>query len=180
MKRWLVPWIVPAALGWNAAAQAQAQVPTDALQPGLWEFKQQMQWPGRPDMGAQMAQLQQQMKNLPPEVRQKVEQQMASKGMALGDDGAMRICITPEQAKAGPMQMEQGQGQCAFTKTNRSGNTWTGHMVCKQPPSEGDFTTTLHGPTHFSTKAVLTSQQHGRIEMQTEARRLGGDCGMPK
>ena len=147
------------------------------IQPGLWEFKHDMKMPGQPDMAAQMAQMREQMKNLPPEARKMMEQQMAGHGMGMGADGALRLCISPEDAKADPVREGLTEGDCTFTQVKRSGNTWTGRLVCKEPPSQGDFTTTLHSASHFSTKAVLTSRQHGRMDMSTDARRLSADCG---
>lgn len=162
-----------AALGWGASAQAQMH----ALQPGLWEFKQQLHTPGQPNANAPMARMQEQLKTMSPEMRKMVEQRMASQGVALGDSGAVRICISPEQAKQDPMHVAKADGRCSYTQVNRSGDTWKGHVVCKQPPSEGDFTTTMDGPEHFTTRAVMTSQAHGKVEMQTDGRRVGGDCG---
>ena len=80
------------------AAQAQT------IQPGLWEFKHDMRMPGRPDMAAQMAQMREQMKSLPPEARKMMEQQMAGHGVGMGADGALRLCIGPEDAKQDPIR----------------------------------------------------------------------------
>ena len=146
------------------AAQAQT------IQPGLWEFKHDMRMPGRPDVAAQMAQMREQMKNLPPEARKMMEQQMAGHGMGMGADGALRLCIGPEDAKQDPIREGHTEGDC----------TWTGRLTCKEPLSQGDFTTTLHSATHFTTQAALTSKEHGRIDMNTEARRLSADCGTLK
>ena len=152
------------------AAQAQT------IQPGLWEFKHDMQMPGQPDRNAQMAQMREQMKNLPPEARKMMEQQMASHGMGMGADGALRLCISPEDAKQEPIREGHTEGDCTYTQVKRSGNTWSGRLTCKEPPSQGDFTTTLHSAAHFTTQATLTSKAHGRIDMRTEARRLSADC----
>ena len=156
------------------AAQAQT------IQPGLWEFKHDMRMPGRPDMAAQMAQMREQMKSLPPEARKMMEQQLAGHGVGMGADGALRLCIGPEDAKQDPIREGHTEGDCTYTHVKRSGNTWTGRLTCKEPPSQGDFTTTLHSATHFTTKAALTSKEHGRIDMNTEARRLSADCGTLK
>ena len=68
-----------------AAATAQA---TD-IRPGLWEFRStRMSAAGMPDMSAQMAEMQKQMKNLPPETQRMLQQQMAARGVQLGKDGA--------------------------------------------------------------------------------------------
>ena len=95
-------------------------------------------------------------------------------------DGALRLCIGPEDAKQDPIREGRTEGDCTYTQVKRSGNTWTGRLTCKEPPSQGDFTTTLHSATHFTTKAALTSKEHGRIDMNTEARRLSADCGTLK
>jgi hypothetical protein len=53
-------------------------------------------------------------------------------------------------------------------------------VVCRDPASQGDFTTTLHSASHFSTKAVLTSKEFGRVDMSSDARRVSADCGAIK
>lgn len=153
-------------LGANAHAQA--------IDPGLWEVQHDMQIPGQPNLAQQMQQMQEQMKNLPPEARKLMEQQMDA---SMGPGGALRICITPEEARGDVIREGQKEGDCTFTQVSHSGNVWKGRMVCVNPPSQGDFTTTLHSSSHYSTTAVLTSKEHGRIHMKTEARRMGGDCG---
>lgn len=163
--------IAAACLAWGAQAQS--------IDPGLWEFTHDMRAPGQPDMSAQMAQMRQQMKNLPPEARKMLEQQMAGRGIGLGDNGALRVCIGPDDARREPISEGRTDGDCTYTQVARSGNTWTGRMACTKPPSKGDFTTTLHSSTHFSTKAVLTSEQ-GRMNLTTEARRVSADCGTLK
>ena len=106
------------------AAQAQT------IQPGLWEFKHDMRMPGRPDVAAQMAQMREQMKNLPPEARKMMEQQMAGHGMGMGADGALRLCIGSEDAKQDPIREGRTEGDCTYTQVKRSGNTWTGRLTC--------------------------------------------------
>ena len=158
------------ALGLASAAQAQS------LQPGLWEIQQDIRTPGRPEVAAQMAQAREQMKNMPPAMRKQMEQQMAKAGVGLGDGGAVRLCISPEDAQAGPVREGKVEGQCTYTKVSHVGNTWRGVLVCKEPPSQGEFTTTLHSPERFASQAVLTGKE-GRMEMRSEGRRLSGDCG---
>lgn len=160
-------------VGMGSMGSAQAQ----SMQPGLWEFKHDMKMPGQPDMNAQMAQMREQMKNLPPEARKMVEQQMSGMGVGIGEGGALRMCITPEDARDDYIREGRTEGDCTYTQVKRSGNTWRGRIVCKEAASQGDFTTTLHSPTHFSTVANMTSKQHGRIDMKSEARRVSGDCG---
>lgn len=147
------------------------------VQPGLWEIKHDMRMPGQPDITTQMAQLREQLKALPPEARKMMEQQMGSMGIGLGGDASLRICLTPEDIKDDVIREGHTEGDCTFTKVSRSGNTWRGKMVCTEPAGQGDFTTTLHSPTHYTTEAIITSAEHGRVEMKTDARRISADCG---
>ena len=160
---------LPAALLAAAVSAGAAQAQT--IDPGLWEMQTSMQIPG----------LQEQLKNMPPEVRKMMEQQMGI-GVAAGKGGrtAVRVCLAPEDVREGPIREGHKEGDCTYTQVKRSGNTWTGRLTCKEPPSQGDFTTTLHSAAHFTTQAALTSKEHGRIDMNTEARRLSADCGTLK
>ena len=88
------------------------------LKPGLWEFKSRTDMPGMPDMSAQMAQMQEQMKNMPPEARRMMEQQMAGHGVAMGNDGAVQVCITPDSARSGSVWAGRSQGDCSYTNTS--------------------------------------------------------------
>lgn len=151
------------------AANVQAQ----AIDPGLWEVQHDMQMPGQPPMAPQMQQMQEQMRNLPPEARRMMEQQM---GAGRGPGGALRICITPEEAR-GVIREGQKEGDCTYSQVSHSGNVWKGRMVCANPPSQGEFTTTLYSSSHYSTTALLTGQQNQRMHLKTEARRVGDDCG---
>jgi hypothetical protein len=170
MKHSRMPPAIWLALGLATAAQAQS------LQPGLWEIKQDIRTPGRPEVAARMARAREQMKNIPPAMRKQMEQQMAQRGVGLGDGGAVRLCISPEEAQTGPVREGKVEGQCTYTKVSHIGNTWRGTMVCKEPPSQGEFTTTLHSPERFTSQAVLTGKE-GRTEMKSEGRRVSVDCG---
>ncbi|HRQ66222.1 MAG TPA: DUF3617 domain-containing protein [Xanthomonadaceae bacterium] len=162
--------LVVLAVAFTGPVQAQN------LQPGLWEFKHDIRAPGRPDMAAQMAQLRERMKSMPPQARQMMEQQLASMGVGIGSGGSLRVCMTPEDVRQEPVYEGYRDDDCTYTQVKRSGNTWTGRVTCTDPARQGDFRTTWHGPTHFSTASVLSGAQ-GRTEMNIDARRISGDCG---
>ncbi|GAB1382696.1 MAG TPA: DUF3617 domain-containing protein [Ottowia sp.] len=150
------------------------------IEPGLWEIKQDIRTPDRPEMAAQMAQMREQMKNLPPQARKQMEQQMASMGVGLNPDGAIRNCVSPEEARQDVIREGDKKDDCTYTKVSRTGNVWRGRMVCTNPPSQGDFTTTLHDRKHYTTEAVITGQDKGRptrMEMKMDARFVSADCG---
>lgn len=154
------------------AGAAQAQ----GVEPGLWEFKHDIRIPGQPDVSAQMAQMRQQMKTMPPQLRQMMEQQLASMGVGIGEGGALRVCMSAEDARRGPVREGQRDNDCTYTQVKRSGNSWSGRVRCADPVRQGEFSTTLHSAAHFNTRAVLDGAD-GRTEMNMDARRLGADCG---
>lgn len=174
MKPWTLALSLSLALGLAGPVQAQT------IDPGLWEIKNDMRMPDRPEFAAQMAQMREQMKNLPPEVRKQMEQQMAGSGVGLGQDGAMRLCISPEDAKGDVIREGQKQGNCTYTQVSRSGNVWRGTLMCTNPQSQGEFMVTLHDSRHYTMEARMTGQDEGRptrMEMTVDARFVSADCG---
>lgn len=166
-----IPSVLALALGlaWTAHAQ-------DIL-PGLWEIKSQMRMADGRDLTKELAAAREQLKSLPPEVRKTMEQQMAGAGVAFGEGGTIRTCLTPEEVRSDVIREGQKEGDCTYTRVSRSGNTWRGRVSCTDPRAEGEFTTTLHSPTHYSTRSVLTSKEDGRTEVDIDARRVSADCG---
>lgn len=154
---------------------AQAQ----EVQPGLWEVSTQMKMPDNPELQARMAQAQAQLKNLPPSVRQQLEKSL---GVSVADSGAgttkLRLCLTPEQAKA-PMNQPKGSGDCTYQQTRHSDNTISGRITCPPPAGSGEFVTTLHSKNHYSTIGTLQSSQ-GKMQVNSEAKRISNDCGSVK
>lgn len=144
--------------------------------PGLWEFKTEMKYPGQPDLEAQMAEMREQLANLPPEVREMLEKQMASAGISMGEGGTIRMCITPEEARTEPVYEGYEEDGCVYTEVKSSRNTWRGNVSCSNPPSKGTFETVLHSRDHYTTRSTLKSEE-GVVEMRVEARRIGADCG---
>lgn len=163
-------------LGLHLAGQAQAQT----IDPGLWELKNDVRMPDRPEFAAQMAQMREQMKNLPPEARKMMEQQMAGMGVALGGDGAIRRCVSPEEAKSDVIREGYTEDNCTYTQVSRSGNVWRGTLMCTNPQSQGEFMVTLHDSRHYTMEARMTGQDEGRptrMEMTVDARFVSADCG---
>lgn len=149
------------------------------VRPGLWEFRStRMSVAGMPDMSAQMAEMQKQLKNLPPETQRMLQQQMASRGVQMGNDGSVRSCITPEQAKQDNIYSGRTDGGCTLVSVTKTGNTVHGRLNCTQPQGTADFETTLDGPEHFTTRVKMRSAQ-GDMQADTDARWLSAQCGSP-
>jgi hypothetical protein len=147
------------------------------VRPGLWEFRStRLNVGGLPDMSSQMAQMQQQLKNLPADMRRMMEQEMAARGVTLGSDGTVRSCITPDQAKQDNIYSGRTEGDCTLTNVVKTGNTVKGHVNCTQQQAGGDFEARIEGPEHFTTRVNMKSPR-GDMQMETDARWVSAQCG---
>lgn len=142
------------------------------IQPGLWEISSHnMQVDGQavPGMEAML----EQMKSLPPEQRQMMEQMMAQKGVQLGDKG-VRICMTEAQIQAQQLPLQDPESGCSNEVLERNAELWKFRFTC--PNGEGQ------GETRFVSDKEFTSQINGTFDgqsssMQSHARWLAADCG---
>ena len=150
------------------------------IRPGLWEFRStRLNIGGLPDLSSQVGQMQQHLKNLPPDMRRMIEQEMAARGVALGDDGAVRSCITPEQAKQDNIYSGRNEGNCTLGDVVKTGNTVTGRLTCTQPDATGDFAARIDGTERFTTRVNMKSAR-GDMQIETAARWISAQCGAPQ
>jgi hypothetical protein len=143
------------------------------LQPGLWSVKVLHQTVDGKSYDAQLAAMQEQMRQrlaaMTPEQRQQMEQMMGSMPAA---DGTLHICISP--AMADPT------GRCPASKVSRSGNTVTFEFSCTSNgrTSAGTGTSTISANAVDSNIAVTMSDSTASHTMQNQTRMsfLGSDC----
>lgn len=158
------------------------------IKPGLWEFTSQMQ-DSSGKMAAAMAQAQKQMENMPPDQRKMVQDMMAKQGVQFGANAggmAVKMCMTQDMidrnAMANPQTNDSRSG-CTHTNSPRSGNSMKFSFVCTQPPSSGEGQITFTSAEAYSMKMSTTSLVQGKpekIDMQSNGRWLGNDCGAIK
>lgn len=156
------------------------------LRPGLWEVQSTMTTSsGR--MESAMAQMQEQLEKMPPEQRRLMEQMMAGRGVAPSDKGvgsSFKICMTQKDVDMDNVQPREG---CTH-KTSRSGaNTMHISFQCKgrngEPPSSGEGTITIDGPTAYSGQHKINTTADGKPEemnLTQKGRWLSADCGTVK
>ena len=154
-----------------------------SMKPGLWEISNKMQMDGQ--TGQQMAQMQQQMANMPPEQRKMMEEMMAKQGMKMGaaSDGAMnvQVCVTKEMAEKN--EIPSAQGDCRNTVSPRAGNTMKFTFSCTTPPASGEGLVAFTGAEAYSVKMTVNTLVQGkqeRIAMDGSGKWLGTDCGSVK
>lgn len=153
-----------------ASAQAQTAPP---IKPGLWEIKSEREVDGQkaPDPNEQM-------KNLPPEVRAKVEAMMKEKGIGVGEGGMNRVCLSRES-------LDQGQWQgrsenCKTDFTSRSTSSWKWRSVCTKPDSESDGEALFANNENYTVKTLMKTKVQGQdrlTRMTIRAKWAGNDCG---
>jgi hypothetical protein len=142
------------------------------IQPGLWEISSNnMQVDGQalPGMETMLAQ----MKNLPPEQRQMMEQMLAQQGVQLGDQG-VRVCMSEAQIKTQQIPLQDPESGCRHEVTERSAELWKFRFSC--PDGQGE------GETRFVSDREFTTQVQGTYggrnsSMQSHARWVSADCG---
>ena len=180
----LIPGIAALLLA-TSAGYASAQ----NMKPGLWEITSKMQ-DGTGEITAAMANAQKQMESLPPEQRKMMQDMMAKRGIQMGTSSgggvAIKICMTQEMVERNHVashQSSNSQNDCTQTNSPRSGNTMQFSFVCTKPPSSGEGSFTFTSPEAYSTKMTSTHTVKGqpqKLDMQTDGRWLGGDCGNVK
>lgn len=155
------------------------------MKPGLWEVNNKMGGSG--DMGAKMSaameQMKAQMASMPPEQRKQMEKMMAQQGINMSPEsgGGMsaRVCITKEMAARNEAPAQQ-QTDCKREAFQQSGNTTKFKFSCKNPPSTGEGTVTMHNPESYSMQMKVTRQggpDTGTMTMDAQGKWLGSDCG---
>lgn len=156
------------------------------LKPGLWETHVVKQVVDGRDVSAQIAgaasQLQQAMAAVPPEQRARLEAMLKQHGgPAIGSDGAVRICISPEMASR-DKPIVDGEGRCQPATVNRSGNHTTFEFSCswKGVESTGKGDSMVIGDMIRTQLDVKTHNASGETHVthsETEMKFVAPDCG---
>ncbi|HEY9208470.1 MAG TPA: DUF3617 domain-containing protein [Acidovorax sp.] len=172
--------LLPGALG---LAHAQAQ----KMRPGLWEHSVVMKSQSG-QMQAAMAEMQKSLASMPPEQRkqmEQMEQMLTQQGAGLGPKGqAVKICITMEQSDMDTLAQQEG---CTQKVQRINANTMKVAFRCKggqgRPPSSGEGTVSLPGPTAYTGQFRFRTENEGKpeqIDMAQSGKWLSDNCGAIK
>ena len=159
-------------------AAAPLAAGAQSLKPGLWEIHHKSD---NPQMAGGMAEMRQQMAQMPPEQRKQMEAMLAQQGvkMAPGAGGAtaMQVCLTKEMVERNDIPMQDG---CRVTQQQRSGSTMKMAYACTNPPSSGEGQVTFNGPESYTSRMTVRSMAQGRSDtttMESDGKWLKSDCG---
>ncbi|MFL6661009.1 MAG: DUF3617 domain-containing protein [Rhizobacter sp.] len=146
------------------------------IKPGLW----QMHLETDAIDPAKMREMEQQMKSMPPEQRQMIENMMKQHGMSMSAPGDIKVCLSKEQLAQNDGWQGRGDASCK-SDTTRSGNTWKFHQTCPEPnPSETNGEATFVSPEKYMVKSTTTRPGDGKgktTKMNAVSTWLGADCG---
>eukprot|EP01036_Dinobryon_divergens_P059080 gene59080-78824_t len=125
------------------------------VKPGLWEMEFDAQGMG-PEAQAAMKQ----MESMPPAQRKQMEAMMAQMGVSMGAKaGSVRFCITPEQAKANDVPV-QDDGDCKNKVLSRSEKSMKVEFKC--PDTQGTATVSFLSSTLYETKIDAKTTEGGQ------------------
>ena len=142
------------------------------VKPGLWEMEFDSQGMG-PEAQAAMKQ----MESMPPAQRKQMEAMMAQMGVSMGAKaGSVRFCITPEQAKAKDVPV-QDDGDCKNKVLSRSAKSMKVEFKC--PDTQGTATVNFTSPTQYETKIDATTSEGGqqrKIQQTLKSKWVKASC----
>jgi len=162
--------ILPTLVVAFSSAQAQTAPP---IKPGLWEIKSEREVDGK-----KAAEPSEQMKNLPPEMRAKVQAMMKEKGVGMGEDGVNRICLSRESLDQWRWQSQSENCKTEFT--SRTTSSWKWHSVCTRPDSESDGEAAFANSESYTVKTHTKTKFQGQdrlSRMAIAAKWVGNNCG---
>lgn len=143
------------------------------VKPGLWEMEFDAQGMG-PEAQAAMKQ----MESMPPAQRKQMEAMMAQMGVSMGAKaGSVRFCITPEQAKANDVPV-QDDGDCKNKVLSRSEKSMKVEFKC--PDTQGTATVNFMSPTQYETKIDATTSEGGqqrKVQQTLKSKWVKASCG---
>ncbi|MBU0542141.1 MAG: DUF3617 domain-containing protein [Gammaproteobacteria bacterium] len=164
MKKWISAFLLVLPAQFAVAAE---------VKPGLWETEFDSQGMG-PEAQAAMKQ----MESMPPAQRKQMEAMMAQMGVSMGAKaGSVRFCITPEQAKANDVPV-QDDGDCKNKVLSRSAKSMKVEFKC--PDTQGTATVNFTSPTQYETKIDATTSEGGqqrKVQQTLKSKWVKASCG---
>lgn len=152
------------------------------LEPGLWDYSFKMESQSG-QIEAAMAEAKKMLESLPPEQRQMIEQQMASRGIGLDlESFTAKTCITPEQAKAS--EFPQPSDSCTQEILEQSDDVYKVSFSCDgNPPTTGEGEIRLISDKEYRGEVTINTSMNGQAEKIVASQHgtwVGADCGSVK
>ncbi len=141
------------------------------ITPGLWEISRETKIEG-----ADMPQMGEMMKNLPPEAKEQLKKMLEQQGIGKASKG-IKVCITKEEIELEKIPQEKG---CDMKVKSRSEKEFIYNFDCKDPKAEGSAVVTASNPKSYTTKLDMKVVEDGNVremKMVSHGKWLQSDCG---
>ncbi|MDQ1813493.1 DUF3617 domain-containing protein [Massilia sp. CCM 9210] len=163
---------------------APASAATQNMKPGLWENTSKSTSQNA-EIAKAMAQMQKQMKSMPPEQRKAMEKAMGNSGapnFKLNDDGSVtvKMCITQKMIDdSAGNHLGQLNGNCTHKKGPLVGGTQSFSYTCVNPQASGEGKISYQADSYSSTVTMTSSAAGamGNMTMESTGKYLGANCG---
>ena len=146
---------------------------TPPIKPGLWEVHADREIDGK-----KMAPPADRLKNMPPAARAQMEATMKERGIAMGEGGATRICMTNGTLASGKLQAEAAG--CKTDYATRTSSVWKFHSSCPALKLESDGDIVFSGGESYTmtVSSTISSMTPARLSKTTmNGKWLGASCG---
>ncbi len=164
------------AAGGMTSVSAWAALP---IKPGLWEIQPKAQVQLQNGVDVSVPDISQILQNMSPQMRSQAQAAMQQHGVAMGANGSVQVCTTPEMIARNQLPQKNG---CESVVTPESGNKYHFHFSCGKPPTTGDGEVVFQNSQAYTVNMNVTRQGqdqgniHG-VTMESSARWIGSDCG---
>lgn len=153
-------------------AQAQTVPP---IKPGLWAVQVEREG------GQKMADMNEHLKNMPPEQRKRMETMMKERGVDIsGGMNKLKICLDKESLDQGRWQGEHDT-RCKTDMSTRGSTSWKWHSVCGEPYNAvTDGEATFGNSENYVVKNSTTMTIRGETKTTRStitSKWVGSDCG---
>lgn len=158
----------------SAIAPVFVAAQTPPIKPGLWEVRGERQGEGRKAAPLPSDS----MNKLPPEMQARIAAQMKANGIAVGTNGANRICFDKSSLDAGRWQSRATSCKTEYSARSESG--WKWHASCTEPESTSDGEAVFTNAENYTVSTISTRTFRGEpkmTRMTIRAKWLGADCG---
>lgn len=147
-----------------------------APRPGLWEIQTELKSQDKRAQEAQ-AKMKEAMKDLTPAQRAQMEKMMGKSGIAMSEDGAMKLCFTEESVKTIEKQTKNSvDSKCSTKILEKSGKKMKTSFTCEDGTT-GTGTWNFISDKKYKTTIVAKNSQGETSQIVHNAKYLGKDCG---
>ena len=149
-------------------------VSAETMEPGLWEIQSRTSIDGQ-----KLPNMQEILKDVPPEVRAQMKDAMAMQGIGLEDQG-VRICISSEQASRNDVPMMEDEHDCKVTRTETAKGHWAFKIQCQNPEGHGEGEVQLIDGKRWKSHYRIERPgyaDYNTMEIHGAGRWVSSDCG---